>query len=75
MDRAYNFYRQFAQWTQEGVFFVTRQKKIALRECKKMNVEILKENYLKLLLTLTLISPSIYPKRQNLQLSYSYIAR
>jgi hypothetical protein len=29
MDRAYNFYRQFAQWTHEGVFFVTRQKKNA----------------------------------------------
>ena len=29
MDRAYNFYKQFAQWTEEGVFFVTRQKKNA----------------------------------------------
>jgi hypothetical protein len=32
MDRAYNFYRQFARWTQEGVFFVTRQKKNAKSE-------------------------------------------
>ena len=32
MDRAYNFYRQFAAWTQEGVFFVTRQKKNAKSE-------------------------------------------
>jgi hypothetical protein len=29
MDRAYSYYRQFAQWTQEGVFFFTRQKKNA----------------------------------------------
>jgi hypothetical protein len=29
MDRAYNFYKQFAEWTEEGVFFVTRQKKNA----------------------------------------------
>jgi hypothetical protein len=32
MDRAYNFYKQFAQWTEEGVFFVTRQKKNAKSE-------------------------------------------
>ena len=32
MDRAYNFYRRFAQWTSEGVFFVTRQKKNAKSE-------------------------------------------
>jgi hypothetical protein len=32
MDRAYNYYRQFAQWTEEGVFFVTRQKKNAKSE-------------------------------------------
>jgi hypothetical protein len=35
MDRAYNFYRQFAQWTSEGVFFVTRQKKNAKSEAVK----------------------------------------
>jgi len=32
MDRAYNFYRQFARWTEEGVYFVTRQKKNAKSE-------------------------------------------
>jgi hypothetical protein len=32
MDRAYNYYRQFAAWTQEGVYFVTRQKKNAKSE-------------------------------------------
>jgi hypothetical protein len=29
---AYNYYRQFAEWTREGVFFVTRQKKNAKSE-------------------------------------------
>jgi hypothetical protein len=32
MDRAYNFYKQFAQWTEQGIFFVTRQKKNAKSE-------------------------------------------
>ena len=36
MDRAYNFYKQFAQWTQEGVFFVTRQKKNA--KCEVLEI-------------------------------------
>ena len=26
MDRAYNDYRQFARWTGQGVYFVTRMK-------------------------------------------------
>jgi len=30
MDRAYNDYAQFARWTQEGVYFVTRMKSNAL---------------------------------------------
>ena len=29
MGWAYNFYKQFAQWAQEGVCFVIRQKKNA----------------------------------------------
>lgn len=29
-DKAYNVYEQFAQWTKENVFFVTRQKENAL---------------------------------------------
>jgi hypothetical protein len=29
MDRAYNYYWQFARWTEECVYFVTRQKKNA----------------------------------------------
>jgi hypothetical protein len=46
MDRAYNFYKQFAQWTEQGVFFVTRQKKNAksqvmqtLYECPQTDKE------------------------------------
>jgi len=32
MDRAYNDYKQFAQWTEEGVYFVTRVKDNAVYE-------------------------------------------
>lgn len=32
MDRAYNDYKQFAQWTEEGVYFVTRMKDNAVYE-------------------------------------------
>jgi hypothetical protein len=32
MERAYNYCRQFAEWTREGVFFVTRQKENAKSE-------------------------------------------
>jgi len=31
-DRAYNYYRQFAKWTEQEIYFVTRQKKNAV--CK-----------------------------------------
>jgi hypothetical protein len=31
-DRAYNYYRQFARWTEEKIYFVTRQKKNAISE-------------------------------------------
>jgi hypothetical protein len=32
MDRAYNDYRQFARWTEAGVYFVTRMKQNAVYE-------------------------------------------
>lgn len=32
MDRAYNDYQQFGQWTDEGVYFVTRMKENAVYE-------------------------------------------
>jgi hypothetical protein len=32
MDRAYNDYKQFARWTEDGVFFVTRMKENAVYE-------------------------------------------
>ncbi|MCF8394424.1 MAG: IS4 family transposase, partial [Melioribacteraceae bacterium] len=31
-DRAYNYYKQFAKWTAEKIYFVTRQKKNAVCE-------------------------------------------
>jgi hypothetical protein len=46
IDRAYNFYKQFAQWAKEGIYFVTRQKKNAkyevietLYECSQTDKE------------------------------------
>jgi hypothetical protein len=32
MDRAYNDYAQFARWTEQGIFFVTRMKESAVYE-------------------------------------------
>lgn len=32
MDRAYNDYKQFARWTEDGVYFVTRMKKSTVYE-------------------------------------------
>ncbi|MCL5031149.1 MAG: IS4 family transposase [Bacteroidetes bacterium] len=34
-DRAYNYYKQFAKWTEEKIYFVTRQKKNAVCEILK----------------------------------------
>jgi IS4 transposase len=61
MDRAYNFYKQFSQWTKEGVYFVTRQKKNAKSEVietfyeasqtdkeKRENVCVLKDEHIHL---------------------------
>jgi hypothetical protein len=61
MDRAYNYYKQFSEWTEEGVFFVTRQKKNAksevletLYECPQADKEnrkkacVLKEEHIHL---------------------------
>lgn len=42
-DRAYNHYLQFARWTQENVFFITRKKKNA----KYTLIETIKDNCLK----------------------------
>lgn len=35
-DRAYNYYRQFADWTERSIYFVTRQKSNALYELDKV---------------------------------------
>lgn len=35
-DKAYNYYHQFAQWTSNEVYFVTRMKKNAVYEVKKV---------------------------------------
>lgn len=36
-DKAYNHYQQFAQWTKNGVYFVTRQKSNAVFEEVRIN--------------------------------------
>ena len=35
-DKAYNYYHQFAQWTNNEVYFVTRMKKNAVYDVKKV---------------------------------------
>jgi len=34
-DKAYNYYRQFAQWTEQNIYFVTRQKNNAVFKVEK----------------------------------------
>lgn len=38
-DKAYNYYKQFAQWTAGDIYFVTRQKNNALYEIEKTVME------------------------------------
>jgi len=56
-DKAYNVYRQFAQWTSEQVWFVTRMKKNAVFHVRKVITDntkkksakgVLKEQYVSL---------------------------
>jgi len=42
-DRAYNYYHQFALWTEKNIFFVTRLKKNAVYEIK----EVMRKHYRK----------------------------
>lgn len=42
-DKAYNYYHQFALWTQKGVYFVTRKKKNAVYKV----IEVKREHYRK----------------------------
>jgi hypothetical protein len=34
-DKAYNYYHQFARWTEDKIYFVTRQKSNAVYEVTK----------------------------------------
>lgn len=38
-DKAYNYYKQFAKWTEEKIYFVTRQKKNAVCEILKTVID------------------------------------
>lgn len=39
-DKAYNFYQQFAEWTEEGVFFVCRRKDNAKAELQEVLFDV-----------------------------------
>ena len=56
-DKAYNYYKQFADWTEQGIYFVTRQKDNALyvvadeisrTEAKKDTAAVLREEYIEI---------------------------
>jgi len=38
-DKAYNYYKQFAEWTMQNIYFVTRQKTNALSEVLKTIID------------------------------------
>jgi len=56
-DKAYNYYQQFAQWSKDDVYFVTRQKtnavyevikKISSRQIKKDTAMVLREELIEI---------------------------
>ncbi|MFH1196493.1 MAG: transposase [bacterium] len=44
-DRAYNYYLQFAKWTENKIYFVTRQKTIAVCEVEETIMKKEAENW------------------------------
>lgn len=64
-DRAYNYYHQFALWTQKNVFFITRLKKNAVYEV----IEVTRRHYRKKgqakVLRDDIIELSYYPEDEN----------
>jgi hypothetical protein len=56
-DKAYNYYQQFAQWTKDDIYFVTRQKtnavyevikKVSSRNAKKCMALVLREELIEI---------------------------
>ena len=64
-DRAYNYYHQFALWTQKNVFFVTRIKKNAVYRVVGMLREHKKEKGKAMVLREEIIELEYYPETEN----------
>jgi hypothetical protein len=61
-DRAYNYYHQFALWTNQSVFFVTRIKKNAVYTVIEINREHKKEKGKAMVLREEIIEIEYIPK-------------
>jgi hypothetical protein len=64
-DRAYNYYHQFALWTQRNVFFVTRIKKNAVYRVIEVLQEHKKEKGKAMVLREEIIELEYYPESEN----------
>lgn len=64
-DKAYNFYHQFALWTEQQVYFVTRLKKNAVYTVVEVLREHSKEQGKAMVLREEIIELSYYPEDDN----------
>lgn len=64
-DRAYNYYHQFALWTQKNVFFVTRIKKNAVYQVVKVLQEHKKQKGKAMVLKEEIIELEYSPEDEN----------
>ena len=64
-DRAYNYYHQFALWTQKNVFFVTRLKKNAVYKVIEVLQEHDKEKNKAMVLREEVIELEYYPETEQ----------
>lgn len=64
-DRAYNYYHQFALWTEKNVFFVTRLKKNAVYKVVEVLQEHAKEKNKAMVLREEIIELEYYPETKQ----------
>jgi hypothetical protein len=64
-DRAYNYYHQFALWTEKNVFFVTRLKKNAVYKVVEVLQEHAKEKNKAMVLREEIIELEYYPETEQ----------
>jgi len=64
-DRAYNYYHQFALWTQKNVFFVTRLKKNAVYKVIEVLQEYQKEKNKAMVLREEVIELEYFPETEQ----------